>query len=325
MNITRTLSIAALAALASVAVVAIPASAHTPTVGADCSTVSVELVSYTTTQYDAAPNSITVTIDDEVVAQEKFGTSISRYYDFDDSAVAHDWAVHVDSIDNAYDRDFGGTTTPCTPPPVVDAAAVVSTGDATCDLGETLELGAVTAAEWGTPTRTTGPGDYEVTATAHDGHLFAGDQPTLTLRGTLAGPLTGDDCDDDTVPPVEPPVTPPVTPVTPVKPEPETTTKFSESVDCSTDTITRVTTTTTTDVVFDAQENEWVETEPEIVVTSATRAADATDCPSTVVTTETPGGSLAVTGADPAPFLWVAGILAALGAALLFRPRRRTA
>jgi len=322
MNIAKTLSLAALAAIVGATALAAPASAHTPTVGADCATVSVELVSYTTTQYDAAPNSITVTIDKNEVAQEKFGTSISRYYDFDDSAVAHTWAVHVDSIDDNYDRDFGGTTTPCTPPPAVDAAAVVTTTAATCDLGEKLELGTITAADWGTPTRTTGPGDYEVTATAHDGHLFAGDQPTLTLRGTLAGPLTGDDCDDEPVPPVEPPVSPPVTPV---KPEPESTTKFSESVDCSTDTITRVTTTTTTDVVFDAQENEWVETEPAVVVTSATRPADTTACPATVVTTETPGGSLAVTGADPAPFIWVAGILAALGAALILRPRRRSA
>jgi hypothetical protein len=314
MNVTKYLSVAALAALASVAVVAAPASAHTPTVGADCATVSVELVSYTTTQNDAAPNSITVRIDGDLIAQETFGTSISRYYDFDDSAVAHDWAVHVDSIDDNYDRDFGGTTTPCTPPPVVDATAAVTTAAATCDLGETLTLGAITAADWGTPTRTTGPGDYEVTATAHQGHLFAGDQPTLTLRDTLAGPLTGEDCDDEPVPPV-----------TPVKPEPESTTKFSESVDCQTDTITRVTTTTTTDVVFDAQENEWVETEPAIVVASATRPADVTACPATVVTTETPGGSLAVTGADPAPFLWLAGILATVGTALLVRQRRRSA
>lgn len=77
-----------------------------------------------------------------------------------------------------------------------DAAAVLSTTPATCTSGETLVLGAVAYSTWGTPTRTTGPGQYEVTATALSNHLFPDGDFSLTFTGALSGPLTGAQCDE---------------------------------------------------------------------------------------------------------------------------------
>ena len=75
-----------------------------------------------------------------------------------------------------------------------DAAAAVSSKAPTCDTGEKLVLGGTTFASWGTPSRTEGPGAYEVVATATSGHRFADGSKTKTFSGQLAGPL-GDDAD----------------------------------------------------------------------------------------------------------------------------------
>jgi hypothetical protein len=313
----RTLSAAAALAVLGAAIVAVPASAHTPDVTADCSSVSVALVSYTTND-DPNPNVVTVTIDGAQVAQQPFGDAFTQNYPFSDTTIGHEWSVHVDSIDDAYDRDFGGTTEPCTAPPAIqDATAELSVTDPTCTSGATLVLGEVSNATWGEPTSTTGPADYAVTATALENHAFDGDLETLEFTGTLAGPVTGSTCDTEPTPPVEPPVTPPT------QPQPTVAVAFDEAADCGTDVVTRTTTKTTTDTVLNEEGTEWVPAEPVVVTTVTTRPTDAIDCPTTVAQGPPPGGdTLAVTGADPAPFLWAAGILAAIGAALLVRPRR---
>ena len=82
----------------------------------------------------------------------------------------------------------------CAPAAAKDASAVVSTTPPTCDSAEQLVLGRLVNATWGTPSRTTGPGAYTVTATATDGHLFADGSRSRTFTGTLGGRRTGQTC-----------------------------------------------------------------------------------------------------------------------------------
>lgn len=77
----------------------------------------------------------------------------------------------------------------CQPTIVRDASASLSKTPATCSSGEKLTLGRVTNATWGTPSRTEGPGDYSVTATANSGHAFDDGSSTRTFTGTLGGKL----------------------------------------------------------------------------------------------------------------------------------------
>ena len=78
----------------------------------------------------------------------------------------------------------------CEIPDLKDATAAVSTTPATCSTPETLVLGAIANATWGTPTRTTGPGSYSVTATATAGHAFSNGSTTKVFGGTLADVLS---------------------------------------------------------------------------------------------------------------------------------------
>lgn len=77
---------------------------------------------------------------------------------------------------------------------VKDASASVHTTPASCDGPEMLALDDAVNATWGEPDRNTGPGDYSVTATAKDGHLFADGSKTATFTGTLAGMPSQQDC-----------------------------------------------------------------------------------------------------------------------------------
>lgn len=76
-----------------------------------------------------------------------------------------------------------------------DASAAVATTAPTCDVAETLVLSTPTNATWGTPTISTGPGTYSVTATAKSGHQFSDGKTTKVFTGTLAGKSTAAVCD----------------------------------------------------------------------------------------------------------------------------------
>ncbi|MBN9151955.1 MAG: hypothetical protein J0H56_11140 [Micrococcales bacterium] len=78
----------------------------------------------------------------------------------------------------------------CMIPDLKDATAVISITPATCSTAEVLVLGAISNATWGTPTLTTGPGTYSVTATANAGHAFSNGSSTMVFGGTLAGVLS---------------------------------------------------------------------------------------------------------------------------------------
>jgi len=223
MRITRLIAGLALVSLGGTGIAlasATAASAHTPEVDATCETLTVALVNYSTGNQNAKPNSITVSIDDETVEESAFGAGFTGSYDFADKTVAHHYEVVIDSVDNAYDRTFTGDSVPCLPPtpPVVpaDAKAELSTTPAACGVAGTLVLGEVRNAEWGTPTATTGPADYSVTATATEGHTFADGKTTLTLTGTLEGALDTAVAPCTTTPPTTPPAVTPPAPTPPV-------------------------------------------------------------------------------------------------------------
>lgn len=298
-RVTRRAAAAALlgallgAALAATA--AAPASAHTPAVSATCSTLSVSLQSYAWSESNPRPNKVSVSIDGTGVASEWFGGSFSRDFSLGDAARAHTWRVVVDAVDN-YDRTFEGTSTPCAPPTPKDAAATLHTTPATCTAGATLVLDGTANATWSTPTRTTGPGDYAVTATATKGHLFDDGKPTRSFTGSLAGPLGSEapGCAPQTNP-TPPNPTPPTPPrVTPDKPAPVSTSSRIETIDCTVSMITTTTTTVTTDWVLNGAGTEWVAAEPVTTSATSTRAVVPGDCPDV----SDGGGSGGGTGGD---------------------------
>ena len=88
------------------------------------------------------------------------------------------------------------TTTTTTPAaPLTDATAEVAPPTAaTCSAPQTLVLGSIANAGWGTPTGATGPGTYSITATAVDGHAFSDGSLTKTFSGTLTGKLVDGTC-----------------------------------------------------------------------------------------------------------------------------------
>lgn len=74
-------------------------------------------------------------------------------------------------------------------------SASVTTTAPTCEAPAQLVLGEVPAGvTWGTPSRTSGPGSYSVTATAAKGYTFTDPRESKrTFTGTLAGPLSQND------------------------------------------------------------------------------------------------------------------------------------
>ncbi|MFC8922816.1 hypothetical protein [Cellulosimicrobium sp. NPDC057127] len=100
---------AVLALGAALVATAAPASAHTPVVEADCSSVDVRLWAYA----DREPNRITVTVDGEVVEEQRFGRAAEVSVALDASS-DHTWEVEVDAADDdRYDWSDEGTTTAC--------------------------------------------------------------------------------------------------------------------------------------------------------------------------------------------------------------------
>lgn len=72
---------------------------------------------------------------------------------------------------------------------VEDASAEVTFSTPTCEAGQGVTLGTIANATWGELVIDE-DGNYSVTATANDGHLFPGGQTTKTFQGTLLGPDT---------------------------------------------------------------------------------------------------------------------------------------
>ncbi len=91
---------------------AAPASAHTPSVSADCGFVNVDLKYY-------SGASVTVTIDGKLVEEAEFSDGFQAQYDGLALDAAHEWTVTVDAYDNdQFDWSESGSIGVCqTPPP----------------------------------------------------------------------------------------------------------------------------------------------------------------------------------------------------------------
>jgi hypothetical protein len=98
---------------------AAPASAHTPSVSADCGFVNVDLKYY----YGAT---VTVAIDGELVEETQFTDSFQGHYDGLALDAAHEWTVTVDAHDNdKYDWSESGSIGVCQTPPPAEVVSPV--------------------------------------------------------------------------------------------------------------------------------------------------------------------------------------------------------
>jgi hypothetical protein len=303
-----------------------------PSITSTCTTITVSLTGYPSTEAQPTPNRAIVTIDDVAQPTELFGDTLVREYEVFPYAV-HTWSVYIDALGASFDPTFTGVTSPCEPPRVIqDAAAAVAVSDPTCDSAAILTLLPPANATWGVPTATVGPADYEVTAWAVDGHAFASGESTSTITGTLAGPLDPDS--EECAPDV---------PVVPPQPAATVTVEHNDAVDCDSTTVTTTTTTTTIGSVLNAEGTAWVPAAPVVVVTQSTRATTLVECPAPAVPVDPedpvdpvdpadpidPGTSvptaLAHNGVDVEQPLTIAFGFAIVGGALLLKgPRRRT-
>ena len=277
MKIQKTLTgtIAAIVLALGATAVAMPAaaSAHTPEAKATCSTLTVQLDNYSVGSDGGFVNTVSVEIDEAVVDEVDFGSSLRETYPLGDTTVAHEYVVEIDASGTQYDREFTGESVPCPRAAAPDATAALTVTPATCDTPGTLVLGDVQNATWGTPTGATGPGRYTVVATAEPGHTFADGTTSQSFDGPLAGTL------DATAYPCA--ATPPV----PVRPAPARIVSDATTVDCASMTQTTTTTTTTTDWALDTGTNTWIATAPVVTTADVTVAATPGDCVTTTVVT----------------------------------------
>jgi hypothetical protein len=154
----------------------------------------VKLDSYESSRNNPNPNSVRITIDGSQVLSESFGNSFSRGFTFTDATKAHSWTVVVDAPGSQWDKTLSGTSSPCAPTTVADASAELSVTSATCSSPGSLVLGTVRFATWGTPSATTGPANYTVTATATKGHTFSDGKNTKSFTGSIPGTLDESKC-----------------------------------------------------------------------------------------------------------------------------------
>lgn len=117
----------AVLALGGMIATAAPASAHTPSVSADCGFVNVNL------DYYSGAN-VSVVIDGETVTDEEFSNRFEQRYDGLALDVAHEWTVTVDAYDNdKYDWSESGSIGVCeTPPPAEFVSPVMPEAVAGC-------------------------------------------------------------------------------------------------------------------------------------------------------------------------------------------------
>ena len=300
---------ATLLSTAVISTVATSATAHTPAASATCSTLTVSLTNYSTSRTDSEPNTVVVWVDGDDVATEHFGTTFTADYPLGEAIDEHIWTVEIDAVGTGYDRTFTGETAPCVESVPRDAAASVSTTLPSCTEPAELVLERLENATWSTPTLTTGPGAYSVTATATSGHQFDDETTERVFTGELLGAI--DATDPECVSSVDPVVVPP-------QPEPTSVSTLTVADDCESGTQTMTMTLTVNDWVLDTVLNEWVATEPVVTVSTTTQAIDPELCPAVGPTDGTPP-TTGTDGGTPDPTLlnpMVGSVFAIEGGAL---------
>ncbi len=114
------------------------ASAHVPTIKADCYSLKVQL-----TQYNGT-NSVYVSINGEVKADQPFGNGYTQTFTFDDPTVVNTWTVIVTAHDDPQFtkgwsvKKENQTTTPCAAPNLALTGTVCNTVGGTTTLTATI-------------------------------------------------------------------------------------------------------------------------------------------------------------------------------------------
>lgn len=333
MNTRLRISGTALATLAIAGCLALvpttAASAYSPAVDDACDTLSVTLDGYAASEELPTPNEVMVRIDGVDVASDYFGASYRSDFAIADPTVAYEWEVIVDALEEGYESNdvtLSGTSTPCAPEPtpvVENASAVASVSAASCSSPAVLVLHTPAFATWGTPSATTGPAEYTVTATALEGHAFDDGAATRVFTGSLAAAMSSDD--------------PACAAALPPRPPAQSSATLVDFVNCATGTVTTTTTTITIDWVLDYAGTSWVAATPASAVTEVVRVATDTECVPAVIpevssTTIVPtvagltivaDTELAETGDAATPPIAALGLLLLAAGAGLLLPRAR--
>ena len=195
LSVTRTSATLAAVLIGGSILAASPAAAaQPPRISASCETLSVELQDYPSSETAPTPNTVTVSVDGDVVANEAFGSSYTAALPVGDATVAHDWSVTISALGASFNPTFTGTSTPCEPEPQWNATAAAAVSLASCASGAQVVLGDISNAAWG-PVESDGV-SYSVTAVADPGHLFDDGLPERVFSGPLAAalPASSPDC-----------------------------------------------------------------------------------------------------------------------------------
>ncbi|WP_369370368.1 hypothetical protein AB1046_16430 [Promicromonospora sp. Populi] len=198
----------AVLALGGMIATAAPASAHTPSVSADCGFVNVNL------EYYSGAN-VTVVIDGATVEDTEFSSGFQGSYDDLALDVAHEWTVTVDAYDGQggtqYDWADSGSIPACqTPPPAEFVSPVMP--DAVAGCAASLDDVVLPA---NTPAITYGKSELGVVATlTSDAYAFPEELGAYELQedGTALLPtdlvVLEEDCAEPTPEPSAPVVEP---------------------------------------------------------------------------------------------------------------------
>ncbi len=168
--------------------VASPASAHTPTIAATCSSLSVSLADYAADAAHPESNTVAVVIDGSPAtdpAVTPFATTYSHTWQLDPGK-AHTYKVTVVAWDDyAYDVSKTGTIDPCiTPAAPTFAEATCTTATGSYTIPETANVVYSVAGAPVTGTRSVAPGtSITITAAAAPGFALYG---TSTWQHTFA-------------------------------------------------------------------------------------------------------------------------------------------
>jgi LPXTG-motif cell wall-anchored protein len=180
-----------------------PAFAHTPAVQDTCESLTITFTNYTLIHAQPAhnglpavegndtPNSVEITIDDELLKEVDFGKAFTETIPLDGS-VTHTYRVVLDAHDEGYDETFSGDTEQCvgseTPPPTEPPTTTPPTT---------------------TPPTTTPPTEPPVTPPTTPPVTPPTEPPVTPPTPPTTPPVT-----PPTTTPVTPPTEPPVTPPT---------------------------------------------------------------------------------------------------------------
>lgn len=215
----------------------VPASAHTPSIGATCNGVTLKA-----TAYDGSKaNKWTATVGGQTTSGT-FGESLDKTIPVPQGGATTSWSASIEAFDGSYHQDKSGSVGPCGTPD--KPQPVVKNYDKTID---NCELGGYQTTHY---TETT---DWVLV----NNKWVPGETATTTTVDALKPYTTKEKVDKGCI-------------AKPVKPEPVVVNDSSTVDNCELGGYVTTRTVTTTDWVYNETDNVWVKTEP--VTTTSTDA-----------------------------------------------------